>query len=519
LATSVAPGEVLESKYRVDAAIDGAADAFAATKLDGNVSVLLFKISPETAQAIQRGQGVEHMHLARLLEILDVDGGKVAVAERVPGLTLAERLDDIGQKEPVDAVRYALRIADALSSLHEAGACHGFVHPRGILIQVEGHAPPMLGYFPSTDNGYRSLERGNQDPPTESDDAWAAAALLHKMLLGTVPPREGYASESELHDAGVTDTALSAALAHALNKDPEARSRDVRPLKRELARWFVEHAGEEPIAPGPHSSSPPPFPGGQRTLEGTTSSAPPMRSRPPTVPPKSGLGRIVPLAVGGIVLGLLGGWVFNTLRPKPPVEVAAKPAQAALTPPAPAGDKPIDVGEVAVSGDSEKAGPTTDKLSSCVMGYLPKSSFGSAPDFSGVCDQVDPRAGADKLRVAVVASAPKTGGATDAQKLFAKMGWYDMAAFAVVRAGCCPDAKPLELPAPGPGCDKMADALQEVGKEVVANHPAEEPLKKYTSTIQCELKLGRGQLFRRAERPAGGEDTAFLELVKAIQTP
>ncbi len=519
MATSVAPGEVLESKYRVDAAVDGAADAFAATKLDGNASVLVFKVSAETAVAIERGKSVEHMHLARLLDVVEVSGDKYAVAERLPGLTLAERLEDIGKKEPVDAVRYALRIADALSSLHEAGACHGFVHPRGILIQVEGHAPPMLGYFPATDDGFRSLERGHQDPPTESDDAWAAAALLHKMLLGTVPPRDGYASESELHDAGVVDGALSEALAHALNKNPEARSRDVRPLKRELARWFVEHAGEEPVAPGPHSSSPPPFPGGaQRTLGGTTSSMPPARSRPPSEPPaRSAVQRILPLAVAGIVVGLLGGWLYNTLRPRPIVEVEAKAVSSA--PLAPAADKPVDVGEIAVSGESDQTVAATDKLSSCVIGYLPKETFGSAPDFSGFCEQTDPRAGADKLRVAVVASAPKTNGATEAQKLFSKMGWYDMAAFAVVRAGCCPDAKAMELPEPSKGCDKMADALQEVGKEVVANHPVEEALKKYTSTIQCELRLGRGQAFRKAERPAGGEDTAFLELVKAVQTP
>lgn len=519
MATSVAPGEVVESKYRVDAAIDGAADAFAGTSVDGNTSVLIFKTSPETAQALSRGKSVEHIHLARLLDFLEVGGDKYAVAERLPGLTLAERLEDIGKKEPVDAVRYALRIADALSSLHEAGACHGSVHPRGILIQVEGHAPPMLGYFPSEDTAFRSAERGHEDPPTEADDAWAAAALLHKMLLGTTPPRAGYASSEDLRAAGVTDEALNAALTHALNKDPEERSRDVRPLKRELARWFVEHAGEEPIAPGPHSTSPPPLPPNQhRTLGGTTSSMPPARSRPPADPPKQGLGRIVPLAVGGIVLGLLGGWLFNTMRPKPPAPLPQKQA-AVAAPPSPASDKPIDVGEVPVTGESEKSVAATDKVSSCVMGYLPKNTFATAPDFSGVCELTDPRAGADKLRVAVVASAPKTGGATDAQKAFAKMGWYDMAAFAVVRAGCCPDAKALELPEPSKGCDKMADTLQEVGKEVVANHPPEEPLKKYTATIQCEIKLGRGQAFRKAERPAGGEDTAFLELVKAIQAP
>lgn len=517
MATSVVPGEVLESKYRVDAGIDGGLDAFTGNTVDGNTSVVIFKVSSDAGSAIERAKGVGHMHLARLLDVLEVNGDKYAVAERLPGLTLAERLDDIGKKEPVDAVRYSLRIADALSSLHEAGACHGSVHPRGILIQVEGHAPPVLGYFPSNDTSYRSAERGNEDPPTESDDAWAAAALLHKMLLGTSPPREGYASETELRDAGVADTALSAALAHALNKDPEQRSRDVRPLKRELARWFVEHAGEEPLAPGPHSSSPPPLPPSQRTLEGTTtSSMAPPRTRPPPEPPKGGMRRIVPLAVGGIVVGLIGGWVFNALRPKPPAPVAEHVVAAPL---APASEKPVELGEVPVTGDSEKTLAPTDKLSSCVMGYLPKNTFKSAPDFSGFCDQADPRAGADKLRVAVVASGPKNGVATDAMKIFSRIGWYDMAAFAVVRAGCCPDAKPLELPEPSKTCDNMAETLRNVGQEVVANHPAEESLKKYTAAIHCELNAGHGQTFRKAERPAGGEDSAFLELVKSFQTP
>jgi hypothetical protein len=171
LATSVAPGEVLGSKYRVDSAVDGAEDTFAATAVEGNASVVVFKLTAEAAMALERGKGVEHMNLARLLDVLDMDGQKWGVAERLPGLTLAERLDAIGKKEPVDAVRYALRVADALSSLHEAGACHGYVHPRGILIQVEGHQAPVLGYFPSDDAAYRSPERGNHDPPTAAQDA------------------------------------------------------------------------------------------------------------------------------------------------------------------------------------------------------------------------------------------------------------------------------------------------------------------------------------------------------------
>ena len=67
--------------------------------------------------------------------------------------------------------------------------------------------------------------------------------------------------------------------------------------------------------------------------------------------------------------------------------------------------------------------------------------------------------------MAVVASAPKTGGATDAMKIFARIGWYDMAAFAVVRAGCCPDAKSLELPEASKACGDMAEALRGVGQK------------------------------------------------------
>jgi hypothetical protein len=214
------------------------------------------------------------------------------------------------------------------------------------------------------------------------------------------------------------------------------------------------------------------------------------------------------------VLGLVGGWVFSALRPKQEV-VIEKPVVPAALP----SDKPIDLGEVPVTGESDKAVAPTDKLSSCVMGYMPKDTFGSAPDFSGVCDMTDPRVGADKLRVAIVGSAPKVAGATEAQKIFARIGWYDMAAFAVVRAGCCPDAKPLELPEPSKTCSSMSEALTLVGKEVVENHAIEEPLKKYTAAIHCELNVGRGAIFRKGARPAGGEDTAFLELVKLLQTP
>jgi hypothetical protein len=99
-------------------------------------------------------------------------------------------------------------------------------------------------------------------------------------------------------------------------------------------------------------------------------------------------------------------------------------------------------------------------------------------------------------------------------RIFSRIGWYAMPAFAVVRAGCCPDAKPLSLPEAH--C-QMDATLRDVGDAVIASRDVTAPLKAYTESIHCELNRGGAKMLRRAERPAGGEDTAFLELVKHLE--
>ncbi len=159
---------------------------------------------------------------------------------------------------------------------------------------------------------------------------------------------------------------------------------------------------------------------------------------------------------------------------------------------------------------------SVDKIGSCVSGYLPKGTFEKAPDMSWVCEESDPRTGAEKLRVAVINGGK--GNVTDAMKIFARIGWYDMAAFAVVRAGCCENAKALSLPPPSTGCTAMADSLREIGQlGGCVSRSYDESLKAYTAAIHCEMNAGKGGALRHAARPAGGEDGAFGELVHAVQ--
>lgn len=505
------PGTLLESKYRVGEPLAVATPpaCFAGTVTSTDEPVVLVEIDAALAPQFARAKSVHHMYLARIHDVIQAPTGQMLlVCERVTGETLAKRLEQ-GPKPAVDAVRSALRVADALSALHDAGAVHGSITPEIVIVAPEGRAAPVLCFgHPGADgDGFRSPARRQGQGPSEADDSWAVAALLHVMLTGKAPPLDGYDSNDALLTAGVADQALRDALFHALNADAEQRSRDLRPLKRELARWFVEHAGEEPIPPGPHSTSPPPLP------SQTPISMSPAMVRDARPAPKKG-SRIALLAAGGIVLGLAGGWIFSSMRAEPPVEVVEPPPQPAAS--APEEKKAIELNDVPVTGESESI-VGADKTASCVAGYLPKETFAKAPDFSWMCGETDPRVGADKLRVAIVSAAPKGAGPTEAMKIFARIGWYDMAAYAMVRAGCCLDAKPLALPAPSPSCGDMAEALREIGKEVVAVRSPEEALKKYTAAIHCELNAGRGATFRRNQRPAGGEDTAFLELIKAIQ--
>jgi len=515
VSTGLEPGLLVSSRYRVEEPLDpsGEPQAYAATDTERQGAVVVLDVTATAARSLAKAKDLGHSHLANVIATAEISDKHVVVAERVEGETLAQRLKEVGRKLPVDAVRSALRVADALSSLHEAGGAHGAVHPVNVILTPEGRDGPVVafGSVPAGDSAFRQPEWEPGDPPSEPDDSWATAALLFVMLVGEPPPRSGFESQSAVADAGVSDPALQVALYHGLARDLGARSHDLRPLKRELARWFVEHAGEEPIPPGPHSTQPPPLPPGMASAPPPARASAAPRRSVPLSPPSKKPSMLVPLAAIGIAAGLIGGWTFSRMR-KPAVKVVeVQKPQAVVEEP----KKAIDLSDIPVTASSQTVNANSDATGSCVAGYMPKGTFDKAPDMSWMCEEADPRIGAEKLRVGVINGAKGT--TTDAMKIFARIGWYDMAAYAVVRAGCCENAKPLTLPPPSSGCSPMDEALRDIGSAVVASRSYDEPLKKYTAAIHCEMNAGKGGVLHHPNRPAGGEDSAFGELVHDVQ--
>jgi hypothetical protein len=501
---SLQAGTTVGSRFHADEAVPSPVGhtSFLGHELGTDTQVVLIPVSTEQAKAVGSAKSVQHAHLGRLLDVIELDSDhSVLVAARVPGLTLAERLAQVDKKPAVDAVRSALRVADALNALHDAHAVHGFVHAGSVVVEPAKRDAPVLTYFPAGDGEpLHAPERSVEAAPTIADDTWAAAGLLFWMLVGKPPAKSGYQSEDALLEDGVTDPVLRAALFPTLAADFARRQSNLKPLRRELARWFVEHAGEEPVTSSGGSHRPPPFPHGATP----GSHRPVMRtSRPPPPPPRKR--RIALFAGLAVALGLVAGIVLTFFRPAEVKIVAVATAE-----PEPSASA-LEMSEVPVTAPTEQRLGT--KLAACMAGYLPKGTFGKTPDAEWLCSETDPRAGGEKLRVAIVSAAPK-GEVTDAMKIFARIGWYEMPAFAMVRAGCCPDAKPIALPEGQCGMD---GALREIGDAVVNVKDVHAPLKKYTESVHCELNRGSTKLLRRSTRPAGGEDTAFLELLKHLE--
>jgi hypothetical protein len=100
---------------------------------------------------------------------------------------------------------------------------------------------------------------------------------------------------------------------------------------------------------------------------------------------------------------------------------------------------------------------------------------------------------------------------------WALLGWYELAAVSLLRARCCPSARPFEWPE-ARACKPMAEALAPLDRAALAApDPSDKALKDavdaYTHEVYCIARSGVAHRFGRRDKPEGGEDTAFSRFV------
>jgi hypothetical protein len=150
-------------------------------------------------------------------------------------------------------------------------------------------------------------------------------------------------------------------------------------------------------------------------------------------------------------------------------------------------------------------------IRACIEPLFPEDTFAHGdPDLGFLCTETQPAKGAANLHTQVVLGGGR-GGATDAMKEWATLGWYSMAVFAIARTHCCPDAPPLSTPTSLGHC-KLDETLTQLGKAALtpgSDDPAEEAMLDFTRAVNCLVRGGAIELFGQEGYPKGGEVTSF----------
>ncbi|HMA94413.1 MAG TPA: protein kinase [Polyangiaceae bacterium] len=470
---------------------------------------------------------IEHAHLVEVVGLVDHDDDWVVVSNLVHGTTLRARLQEIGRKHAVDAVRTALRVADVLSHLHDAGITHGRVNPDNVLLALEVGQEPALIFGQQSSPEYLRPERNSQDEAYDPrDDTWATTALLYFMLSGDPPPPLGIASLSALEGLRIDDSLLCEVLLHGLARDEAQRAKNLSSLKRELARWFIGHAADEPAPIAGFSHKPPPLPP-------SVAPKPPVRSAAPEAKSSSafprnqalaledrrrGWLRSVPFAVVAAVVGIGVAWGVARMT-RSDTKAVRLPEQPGATTAQTNEAGPIDLAEVPVTGDdSAKEQAGGDSTASCAKAYLRAGMLTKFAQLDAICRDTELPRALGMLRLSFTSLTGATGVVPPGASRFDGLGWYSLPLLFGLRKACCTDPPSIKLPDLGKACDDFPAALDELARVASTTQQFDSVIGRYTIAARCAAQTGKAAGISPVP-PSIATEKAFRDLFLAASAP
>jgi serine/threonine-protein kinase len=290
---AVKPGDVLGTRYRVDALIGrgGMGHVFAATDLDGPgppvaVKVVSRVVFDETLMARLRREAdaaarIRSDFVPRVLEVSDTaDKEMFLVMERLVGEPLSQRMRDKGPLPWSEVLQFGEDVLRGLIDAHTAGVVHRDLKPSNVFLALKGGRVRAM----VLDFGVCKLDTVDTEHLTgtgesigtvaymapeqirgaskvdDRADLYAFGVLVFEMLCGRLP-HDGpsqmaiLASKLENEPARLRDCSrvltpdgLDGLVAKALVRDPKARFASAQEL---LKAWRKLGAPEVASAPAP----------------------------------------------------------------------------------------------------------------------------------------------------------------------------------------------------------------------------------------------------------------------------
>lgn len=232
-----------------------------------------FKLEAKTVSSLN------HPGIITIHEIAEENDRLFIATEYVDGLTLREMIEK-GPLDPVDALRIAEQVADALAVAHEAGIVHRDIKPENIMIRRDGYAKildfglakprwmskavgaedetiQLVKTQPGMVMGsvrYMSPEQARGKETDEKTDIWSLGVVLYEMLTGKSPFEGDTVSDSlaaviHLEPAPLENAPdeLQVILQKALKKNAAERYQTIQDFAADLKtlRSEIEHDPSE----------------------------------------------------------------------------------------------------------------------------------------------------------------------------------------------------------------------------------------------------------------------------------
>lgn len=242
-------------------------------------------------------------------------------------------------------------------------------------------------------------------------------------------------------------------------------------------------------------------------------------------PKRAARGNITTWVLGAICMFGGAGAAYVTLKSSPqaapaPVAIASSIAPATGSISAAPSAPPAPSASTAPSASAAVAPADTapDRVAACVMKLFPPDTFeGRTADLPTMCSTTNPIRGSKELHGEVVRAGGGDKGITTGMGEMSTMGWYRLAAFAVMRGHCCTDAPPFNTPTTLE-CN-LDHTLERLSREVNSGGDlaAEAALQQVTSSFYCLARGGGSELFGQPGMPSGGELTTFLKVFARVR--
>ncbi len=224
---------------------------------------------------------LNHPNIGSIYDVGEADGLRFFAMEYVEGHTLASRIAGRALGAP-DIVAIGRQVAEALEAAHARSIVHRDIKPENVMVRLDGYvkvldfglakltepAPPsgpdaQTGANAATTPGlivgtvhYMSPEQARGQPVDHRTDLFSLGVVLYEMATGQRPFRGATSLDvlaAILHEdpAPLSDVAsnvpleLSAIVAKALRKDPEARYQSAKDLLNDLKA--LQATGVRPV--------------------------------------------------------------------------------------------------------------------------------------------------------------------------------------------------------------------------------------------------------------------------------